>query len=127
MQNAISRSSKVVFGLCVAMPMILSTIVAYAGNEIGGGNPACIIAGTTVTACSKVDDDSNCEDDFIEDGDCPSITFATAGLTGPPSNFTVACKYYKMVVGDNGCERDGDLRTYNASCSQPAGTSCPAP
>lgn len=115
-------------GAFVAFPMMLGAFAALADTfpaNIGGGDPACLISGTTVTACSNVRDNDSCKDDFIEDGDCPSIAFSTAGLSGPPNNFFVECKYYKKVKGDNGCEVEGELRTYRAACQQPDGTSCP--
>lgn len=112
------------FGAFVAFPMMLGAFAAFADDGPGGGGPSCLVEGPTVTACSKVPDDLNCKDDFIEDGDCPSVKFRSFGLSGPPNNFTVNCKYYKRVVGENGCETDGVLRTYAAVCEQPDGTSC---
>lgn len=131
MQNLQRSIGRMILGSCVLMPLAIGTVAAYAGSGggPGGGNPACLVSGPTVTACSKVDDDSNCPDDHIEDGDCPSINFSTAGLTGPPHNFQVDCKYYRNNYDtvNGGCNMETTLRTYHASCQEPDGTSCPAP
>lgn len=110
-------------GALAAFPLMLGTFAALA--RPGDGNPACLVAGPTVNACSKVKDKDDCNDDFVDDGDCPSITFATSGLSGPPESFEVLCLYFKYVPGENGCETDDVLRTYRAACQQPNGTSCP--
>ena len=130
MKNLTDRHRITLLAGLTALPAVLGTLAANAngGGGVGGGNPACLIAGTATLACDvpKSQDNGPCPDDYIEDGDCPHTGFDTAGLTGPPHNFTVDCRYRRIDPDPNGgCITDPTERTFHAACSQPDGTSCP--
>ena len=89
--NRIDRD--VIQGVAVATLVLITGVgvTSYATAGPGSGNPACTQQGTTVAACSKVDDSGSCDDDFISDGDCPSLVYSTSGLNSV-HNVSVECE-----------------------------------